>query len=174
MQNWSSMHCNIPSSTSSSFPRLCIAVACLSILAQQLQICENAVDDKQTRGKQLLASHHWPITATQTNLSRHPKKQWQTKRAPRFSMLKKHAVTGYSLGQTSLSESSLSVLHKNLSVLCQGQPSIEAVHYFNQLCRDTHTYTTTRSETANTLQEVCKTIKIVARASSKQRAFSDT
>lgn len=43
-------------------------------------------------------------------------------------MLRKHAVTGYSLGQTNLSESSLSVLHTNLSVLCQGQPSIEAVH----------------------------------------------
>lgn len=55
-------------------------------------------------------------------------------------MLRKHAVTGYSLGQTNLSESSLSVLHTNLSVLCQGQPSIKAVHYFNQLCRDTHIY----------------------------------
>lgn len=48
------------------------------------------VDNKQTPSEKLLTRHPWPITATQTDLIRHPKKQWQTERVPHTL---KHAVT---------------------------------------------------------------------------------
>lgn len=147
----------------------------LSIPAQQLQIRENAVDDKQTPSKQLLACQQWPITATQTNLSRHPKKQWQTKTGAPFLHVKEACSNRVQRGGKQACQNLLSLSYTKICLSCvEASPASRQCTTSNQLCRDTHMYTTTRSETVDALQEGCNTIKIRARESSKQRALLDT